>query len=203
MEIKLQCGDTITIPDGCKAIIKDGSVVFEKEEKEEAKTQDFKDGDVLTSLFDNKVVFIFKEDESKQKDNTNGYYVCHIYVSSSIGYTIEVPTKDSLSFCGHKDEVRLATNKEKQFLFDKMKEQGLKWNAEEKRVEKIRWRAKKGENYYFFDANLLVRSIDDTYSTFDNELWDAFNHFRKEEQAKEAAKRVKETLRKYHEEIGE
>lgn len=203
MEIKLQCGDTITIPDGCKAIIKDGSVVFEKEEKEEAKTQDFKDGDVLTSLFDNKVVFIFKEDESKQKDNTNGYYVCHIYVSSSIGYTIEVPTKDSLSFCGHKDEVRLATNKEKQFLFDKMKEQGLKWNAEEKRVEKIRWRAKKGENYYFFDANLLVRSIDDTYSTFDNELWNAFNHFRKEEQAEEAAKRVKETLRKYHEEIGE
>ena len=203
MEIKLQCGDTITIPDGCKAIIKDGSVVFEKEEKEEAKTQDFKDGDVLTSLFDNKVVFIFKEDESKQKDNTNGYYVCHIYVSSSIGYTIEVPTKDSLSFCGHKDEVRLATNKEKQFLFDKMKEQGLLWNAEEKRVEKIRWRAKKYEKYYFFDANLLVRSIDDTYSTFDNELWDAFNHFRKEEQAEEAAKRVKETLRKFHEEIGE
>ena len=203
MEIKLQCGDTITIPDGCKAIIKDGSVVFEKEEKEEAKTQDFKDGDVLTSLFDNKVVFIFREDESKQKYNENGYYVCHIYVSDSAGYAIEVPTKDSLSFCGHKDDVRLATNEEKQLLFDKMKEQGLLWNAEEKRVEKIRWRAKKYEKYYFFDANLLVRSIDDTYSTFDNELWDAFNHFRKEEQAKEAAKRVKETLRKYHEEIGE
>ena len=84
-----------------------------------------------------------------------------------------------------------------------MKAQGLRWNAEKKKVEKIRWRAKKGENYYFFDANLLVRSIDDTYSTFDNELWDAFNHFRKEEQAEEAAKRVKETLRKYHEEIGE
>lgn len=203
MEIKLQCGDTITIPDGCKAIIKDGSVVFEKEEKEEAKTQDFKDGDVLTSLFDNKVVFIFKEDESKQKDNTNGYYVCHIYVSSSIGYTIEVPTKDSLSFCGHKDEVRLATNKEKQFLFDKMKEQGLLWNAEEKRVEHIRWRAKKHEDYNFINADLSVSLMDDTYSSFDNKLWDAFNHFRKEEQAKEAAKRVKETLRKYHEEIGE
>ena len=165
--------------------------------------QEFKDGDVLTSLFDNKVVFIFKEDESKQKYNKNDYYVCHIYVSYSAGYVIEVPTKDSLSFCGHKDDVRLATNEEKQLLFDKMKEQGLLWNAEEKRVEKIRWRAKKYEKYYFFDANLLVRSIDDTYSTFDNELWDAFNHFRKEEQAEEAAKRVKETLRKYHEEIGE
>ena len=194
MKVELQCGDTITIPEGCKATIKDGSVVFEKEEK----LQDFKDGDVLTLMSDNKVVFIFKEDESKQKDNKNGYYVCH-----TSNYVIDVPTKDSLSFCGHKDDVRLATNEEKQLLFDKMEEQGLKWNAEEKRVEKIRWRAKKGENYYFFDAKLLVRSIDEAYSAFDNEVWDAFNYFRTKEQAEEVAKRVKETLRKYHEEIGE
>lgn len=203
MEIKLQCGDTITIPDGCKAIIKDGSVVFEKEEKEEAKTQDFKDGDVLTSLFDNKVVFIFKEDESKQKDNTNGYYVCHIYVSSSIGYTIEVPTKDSLSFCGHKDEVRLATNKEKQFLFDKMKEQGLLWNAEAKRVEKIRWRVKEGDKYHYISSTLEV-SDTTYYDCYAHRLHvENYNCFHTQEQTKEAARRVKETLRKYHEEIGE
>lgn len=30
MKVELQCGDTITIPKGCKAIVKDGSVVFEK-----------------------------------------------------------------------------------------------------------------------------------------------------------------------------
>ena len=30
MEVKLQCGDTLTIPEGCKAIVKDGCVVFEK-----------------------------------------------------------------------------------------------------------------------------------------------------------------------------
>ena len=65
MKVELQCGDTITIPEGCKAIVKDGSVVFEKEEQKE---QEFKDGDVLTSLFDNKVIFIFKEDELRQKD---------------------------------------------------------------------------------------------------------------------------------------
>lgn len=203
MKVELQCGDTITIPDGCKATIKDGSVVFEKEEKEEAKTQDFKDGDVLTSLFDNKVVFIFKEDESKQKYNKNDYYVCNIYVSSSIGYTIEVPTKDSLSFCGHKDEVRLATNKEKQFLFNKMKENGLQWNAEEKRVEKIRWRADVGEEYYFINSSLDVLKIEECWSVLCGEHYLASNYFHTKEQAKEAAKRVRETLRKYHEEIGE
>lgn len=193
MKVELQNGDRITIPSGCKAIVKDGSVVFEKEE-----VQEFKDGDVLTSVFNNKVVFIFKEDELKQKDNKNGYYVC-----LTDDYVIDVPTKDSLSFCGYKEDARLATDEEKQLLFDKMKKTGLKWNAEGKRVEKIRWRAKKGGDYYFFDVNLTVKSIDDTYSTFDNELWDALNYFRTHEQTEEAAKRVKETLKKYHEEIGE
>ena len=65
------------------------------------------------------------------------------------------------------------------------------------------WRAKKDGDYYFIDVDLTVKSIDDTYSTFDNKLWDNFNYFRTKEQAEEAAKRVKETLRKYHEEIGE
>ena len=198
MKVELQCGDKITIPEGCKAQINGNEVVVEKEKKEEAKTQEFKDGDVLTSLFDNKVVFIFKEDELKQKDNKNGYYVCH-----TSDYVIDVPTKDSLFFCGYKEDVRLATDKEKQFLFNKMEEQCLRWNAEEKRVEKIRWRAKKDGDYYFIDVDLTVKSIDDTYSTFDNKLWDNFNYFRTKEQAEEAAKRVKETLRKYHEEIGE
>ena len=205
MKVDFQCGDAITIPEGCKAIVKDGSVVFEKEEQTEEKKeeQEFKDGDVLTSLFDNKVVFIFKEDESKQKYNKNDYYVCHIYVSYSAGYVIEVPTKDSLSFCGHKEDVRHATNEEKQFLFDKMKEQGLRWNAKEKRVEKIRWRAKKGDDYYFIDSFCYLGQDREDFQLMDDKVYNSYNYFRTEEQAEEAARRVKETLRKYHEEIGE
>nr|DAG98489.1 MAG TPA: JmjC domain, hydroxylase [Crassvirales sp.] len=42
MKVELQAGDKITIPEGCKAIINDGSVVFEKE-------QGFKDGDIVIS----------------------------------------------------------------------------------------------------------------------------------------------------------
>ena len=204
MKVELQCGDIIAIPDGCKAQINGNEVVIEKEKKEEAKTQEFKDGDVLTSLFDNKVVFIFKEDELKQKDNRNGYYVCHIYVSYSAGYVIEVPTKDSLSFCGHKEDVRYATDEEKQFLFNKMKEQGIKWNAEEKRVEKIRWRAKEGEHYSLLDRlTFEVDCYTERFDEIDTKLYNSGNYFRTNEQAEEAAKRVKEVLRKYHEEIGE
>lgn len=198
MKVELQNGDRITIPEGCKAQINGNEVVVEKEKKEEAKTQEFKDGDVLTSLFNNKVVFIFKEDELKQKDNRNGYYVCH-----TADYVIDVPTKDSLFFCGHKKDVRLATEEEKQLFFDKMKEQGLRWNAEEKRVEKIRWRAKKGEAYCRMGLGGGVFYEIDRRTDADNVFYDTLNYFHTEEQTKEAARRVKEVLRKFHEEIGE
>ena len=188
MEIKLQCGDTIAIPDGCKAIVKDGNVIFEKEE------QEFKDGDVLTSRFDNKIVFIFKEDELKQKDNKNNYYVC--YTADRV---INVPTKGSLFFCGLKKDVRHATEEEKQLLFDKMKEQGLLWNAEKKRVEKIRWRAKEGEKYFTLKgATLMVDSYTENFDITDEKCHKYGNYFRTEEQTKEAAKRVEEVLCKYH-----
>lgn len=200
MKVELQNGDRITIPEGCKAQIDGNEVVVEKEE---AKTQDFKDGDVLTSLRDNKVVFIFKEDELKQKYNENGYYVCH-----TANYVIDVSTKDSLLFCGHKKDARLATEEEKQFLFDKMKEQGLRWNAEEKKVEKIRWRAKYGEEYWYVTSSCAVagdfmREENSLTGSGAIEDWRGYNHFRKKAQAKEAAKRMKEVLRKYHDEIGE
>ena len=96
-----------------------------------------------------------------------------------------------------------ATEEEKQLLFYTLKEKGYQWNAEEKRVEKIRWRATKGEDYHFINADLSISIIGDTYSSLDNEFWGTFNYFRTEKQAEEAARRVKETLRKYHEEIGE
>ena len=184
MKVELQCGDTITIPEGCKAIVKDGSVIIEKVEEDEV--QDFKDGDILCSVY-NSTIVIFKE---LHEDNSKRFYTHY-------------NTDNGSNEKWNEDAFRHATEEEKQLLFDKMKEQGLKWNKEAKKVEKIRWRAKKWGDYYFIDINLTVKSINDTYSTFDNGLWNALNYFHTEEQTAEAARRVKETLRKYHEEIGE
>lgn len=180
MEIKLQCGDTIAIPDGCKATIKDGSVIIEKEE------QEFKDGDILYSVYSG-TILIFKE---MCEDNSRNF--CSHYntsCSSNKGW-------NKVVFCH-------ATEEEKQLLFDKMKEQGLKWNAEEKRVEKIRWRAEEDREYYSIDVDMKVYKFFEDNEECDNTLYDALNYFKTKEQAEEAAKRVKETLRKYHEEIGE
>lgn len=177
MEVKFNAGDKIAIPEGCKAIIKDESVVFEKE---------FKNGDVLCSAYSGTMV-IFKE---KEKDGSR-YFYSHYNTdrSSNKGW-------NSAAF-------RHATEEEKQLLFDKMKEQGLKWNDEEKRVENIRWRAKYDEKYYYVSTEGIVLEDKEGGHIIDDNRYKFGNYFRTKEQAEEAAKRIKEVLCNYHEEIGE
>ncbi|WP_315254302.1 hypothetical protein [Segatella oulorum] len=193
MELKVQCGDTIAIPNGCKAIVKDGSVVFEKEQK-------FKNGDILAYVDyeDFHCPFIYKDTD------TRGYYQFYIGLNTSRNICL---SDDVYKRWGN-GALRYATNKEKQILFAKMREKGLKWNAEEKRVKKIRWRAKKGEVYWYVTSSCSVAGDfmrEENSLTGEGALedWAGYNHFRKKAQAAEAAKRMKEVLRKYHEEIGE
>ena len=185
MKVELQCGDTITIPEGCKAIVKDGSVVFEREEK-------FKDGDILVPVRngERENAFIYK---GTDKGGFHSYYVGMdenkwLYISKS----------STRRWCN--TNLSYATEEEKQTLFDKMKEQGLKWNSKDKRVEKIRWRAEEGREYYSIDTDIEVYKYFEGNDARDNKFYDASNYFHTEEQAKEAAKRIKEVLRNYHEE---
>ena len=188
MKVELQCGDKIIIPKGCKAIVKDGSVIFEK-------IQEFKDGDVLACKDSLNITcpFIYKNTDEA------GFHLFYIGLNCD-GF---IEKADSINSRWGDNTLRLATEEEKQLLFDKMGEQGLKWNAEEKRVEKIRWRAKKGEAYYRMGLRGEVFREIDVRTDTDNMFYDTLNYFRTEEQTREAAKRVKETLRKHHEEIGE
>lgn len=193
MKVELQCGDKIIIPEGCKAIVKDGSVEIEKEEKEEV--QEFKDGDIVILCGRTKKdrhPFIFKgeDDGGKQK----------FYIGIDFANVLH-------TFCDDEyydaRQLHHATEEEKQLLFDKMKEQCLRWNAKEKKVEKIRWRAECGEKYFALSMDGRIYSYEEYNNTCDDVHYNAFNYFRTEEQDKEAARRVKETLRKFHEEIGE
>lgn len=188
MEIKLQCGDSITIPEGCKAIVKDGSVVFEKEQK-------FKDGDILAIADCIKAThpFIYK------CTRDNGFHSFYIGLAAYNQLTI----CDNPNYNWGNGNLRHATDEEKQLLFDKMKEQGLKWNAKEKRVEKIRWRAKGKELYYYVGRNMEVYTFSPSVSEDEEDDFKSYNYFCTKGQAEEAARRVKETLRQYHEELGE
>lgn len=189
MEIKLKAGDSLNIPEGCKAVIKDDVVVFEREQEE------FKDGDILAHLnyLNYHCPFIYKGTDK------NGFHKYHIGLDVLSSITLPNCTDARWG----NGTLRHATEEEKQLLFDKMKEQGLKWNAEEKRVEKVRWRASFDERYYYINHLLDCHSDIEDSHIFNKERWKMGNYFKNKEQAEEAAKRVKETLRNYHKEIGE
>lgn len=187
MEVKLKAGDSLNIPEGCKAVIKDGIVVFEKEENKE----EFKRGDVIVSKM-NEILLV----DVYSFENYRLRSFVHIRQDGML-------SDSSYSLWNENYTWRYATEEEKQLLFDKMKEQGLKWNAEEKKVEKIRWRAKKGEEYRFMNTDFTTVCTTELGDDVDTNRYDALNYFRTKEQAEEAAKRIKEVLCNYHEEIGE
>lgn len=185
MKVKLECGDSITIPKGCKAIVKDGSVVFEREKEE------FKRGDVIVSKM-NEILLV----DVHSFENCRLRSFVHIQQDGML-------SDSSYSLWNENHTWRLATEEEKQLLFDKMKEQGLKWNAEEKRVETIRWRAKGKEIYYYVGCNMGVYTFSPSTSEDEEDDFNSYNYFRIKEQAEEAARRMKEALFQYHEEMGE
>jgi hypothetical protein len=89
----------------------------------------FKDGDVCyiksKGLFEH--IFIFKVNEDYN------HIQCHVDLSENHFYTGENPvcTVDVVK------EIRLATEEEKQKLFDAIKSHGYKWNPETKTLEKL------------------------------------------------------------------
>lgn len=179
MEITFKDGDRIRIPEGCVAQIDGNEVVIEKKE------QEFKDGDILasTECAIVKTILIFKGKEPR-KNSFRSHFNSSGLNEEGWAYSL----------------FRYATDEEKQVLFDKMEEKGLQWNAEEKRVEKIRCRAKNGEKYYV--VNNFGHVVADKESGFDIDRlrWEFGNYFRTQEQAEKATKAVRETLKKFHEE---
>ena len=175
MEIKLNAGDKITIPTGCKATIEDNLIIIKKKQKK------FKDGDILHSNMTGRVV-IFKsyEDESCR-------VFCTYYNSantSNNGWSAD---------CFYH-----ATEEEKQHFFNELKAKGLRWNAETKTMEKIRKRVQLDELYLYIDSNCEVKETIESGIFIDDENYNLGNYYLPEEreQAEEDAKAVKAIFEK-------
>ena len=122
MKITLEAGDRITIPKVCTAIIRGNHILIKK------KGWEFENGNILTaiSMFSYNCPFIFKGVDD------SGFYTFY----AGLNCEAELIIGDDFSRFGN-GEIVYATQEEKQLLFDKMKEQGLQWNPEEKKIEKI------------------------------------------------------------------
>ena len=181
MKIILTCGDKINIPEGCKAEIKYSVITIEKKPK-------FKDGDIF---FNNGVIGIYRNGGGDR-----------IFFHCTLMDERLFLGENKPSYFGWDEDARLATVEEKQLLFDKLAEQGLRWNAEEKKVEKIRWRAEKEGSYFLITPSLKVVTVEENGHSIDDDIFSVYNYFRTQEQAEEAAELVKATLRKFHEDYG-
>lgn len=175
MEIKLNAGDKINIPTGCKATIKENTIVIEEKQEE------FKDGDILHSKLTASVV-IFKNYGDNSMDSFRIHY------SNRNGGDLSWVTS---SF-------RHATEEEKQAFFEELKAKGLKWNAETKEMERIRKRVKYGDSYLFIDKKCKVSEVYDNRAPIDNKNWEVGNYYLLSEiaQAEEDAKAVKAIFEK-------
>lgn len=184
MEIKLNAGDKINIPTGCKATIEDNQIIIE-EQKEE-----FKDGDILSiSLSNNKTMpFINKGVDER------GFYKFYVGINC-YGKAFVCPSEDAR---WGRDTPVHATEEEKQRLFDKLKEQGLRWNAETKQMERIRKRVEKGKEYLIVNRLGDVVKLVDEHSTFDDMNYNSGNYFLPEEieEAELAAKFIRAIFEK-------
>ena len=170
----------IAVPEGCRAEIKQENgflvVTFEPEKWEP------KDGDVVAFGMrpNDPSIGIFKSDDG----NT-----FRSYATVSNG---------SITFFEPgwvKDNIRLATDSEKQHLFDTLAKWGNRWNAEEKRIEDVRWRAEKGGRYYCVCADSTIYDLIEDGDQTDNTYYEYGNYFRTREAAGKVAAKIREIFK--------
>lgn len=96
-------------------------------------TCEFKDGDILSykcaSLM-NRTIYIYRY---RERVNT-AYYVA---ISGANDAELMIDDKGVWALNGYNDTARFATEEEKQKLFQAIKDNGYKWNAETKTLEKL------------------------------------------------------------------
>lgn len=101
---------------------------------------------------------------------------------------------------GHPNQIlsiRYSTAEERQTLFDKIeKEEHKKWNTVTKKFENVRWRAKKGVDYWIIDSEGNVHYTTELNYKVDDKAYSIGNYFQTKELAEAAANQIKELLSK-------
>lgn len=181
MEIKLNAGDRINIPENCQARIEDNQIIIE-EKQEEKQREEFKDGDILHSKATGTIA-IFKEYKNE----------------FSIDFYSHYHNQGNCSSTWNTSSFRHATEKEKQAFFDDLKAKSLRWNAEKKTMEKIRKRVRTHTEYFYINDLGEVDTCEDWgEGSHDDEYYNLGNYYLPHErvQAEEDAKAIRAIFEK-------
>nr|DAY15630.1 MAG TPA: hypothetical protein [Bacteriophage sp.] len=163
MEIKLNTGDRINIPENCKAIIEDNQIIIEEQ-------KEFKDGDILHSKATGTIA-IFKEYKNE----------------FSIDFYSHYHNQGNCSSTWKTSSFRHATEEEKQKFFDELNEKSLRWNEEIKKMEKIRKRVSYEDTYLHINQFLEVVETEDCITPHDDYNYNSGNYYLLEERGQAEA----------------
>ena len=180
MEIKLNVGDKLNIPENCVATIKNNLITIEREPIV------FKDGDILCSD-DASITVIFKE-----YDNKTNTFISYYNDSDN-----DLSNTDwSIS------HFRPATEIVKQTFFKNLKNKGLYWNTKTKTMETIRKRAKKNDLYLCIGFSGSIYRCTEHNDGSDNANFASGNYYlpSQREQAEKDAQAIKEIFKRKREE---
>ena len=186
----------ITLPKDCNvsdvnATVEDGCIVVEYVPQKEKKFVP-KDGDIVFAKVDGyEWIFIFK-----RQDEKSIYGYCSLYLPW--GTFFWDSDCDGFSYRSNIEYMRLATKEEQNKLFDVMKIKGFKWNAIDKKVERLRWRAENNKCYYCIITDNghieVIHTTDDRFDA-DDIRYASGNYFKTESEANEYAEKIKKLLK--------
>lgn len=108
--------------------------IFPSKDKRDWNTfRPFKDGDILTYTGNHTTTFIYRNKDNEPHLSTSFYVACN----DATSHNFLIYNKYTLIALNENCDVRLATEDEKIKLFDAIKANGYKWNAETKTLEKL------------------------------------------------------------------
>lgn len=97
--------------------------------------------------------------------------------------------------CGYTHTYHMATDEEKETFLSKLKEAGYTFNQENKKLEKIRWRAKFGQDYFIVSGRLTIEHYRERNDDTDDKFYFSHNYFKTKKEALDARDEIKELLK--------
>ena len=181
---------TFKIPAGCNEVTIeqiDNQIIttFEPPKSE------FKKGDVVFFKDDDDDIFCVMVYDEKKHGRTNPHaYFALIFADRLVEFNDHIAE--------HWDEMRIATPEEKEMLLTAMHEAGKDFDFEKMEIVDYRWKPERGDQYFylsFTSTKIIVNEIWDG-SDFDKRCFLNGIVFKTEEQAREAANKMLNAIKK-------
>lgn len=123
----------------------------------------FEDGDILTYTGHYTTTFIYRHKEKEPNYSTSFYVACN----DAPSHNFLIYNKDALIALNENCDVRLATEEEKQKLFQAIRENGYNWNKETKTLEKLVKPAfKVGDRIKYRSGEIIYRIVKITEDSY-------------------------------------